>query len=80
MTIHFDFIIIRTLPTFKNFTTQDYSTLIIGYSDMDWGSDPNDRKSFTGYIFIVHGGPVSWRSHDCRSFIDPMLHGKQLQD
>src|SRR5262249_49265791 len=34
-----------------------------GMSDADWASDKNDRKSFTGYIFIVNNGPVSWTSH-----------------
>jgi hypothetical protein len=36
---------------------------IIGYSDADWGSDENDRISYTGYIFMVYGGPASWTSH-----------------
>jgi hypothetical protein len=29
----------------------------------DWGSDENDRISYTGYAFQVHGGPASWSSH-----------------
>jgi hypothetical protein len=36
---------------------------IVGYSDADWGSDENDRISYTGYMFMVHGGPASWTSH-----------------
>jgi len=35
----------------------------IGMSDADWASDKNDRKSFTGYVFYVNNGPVSWSSH-----------------
>ena len=42
---------------------QEQKVTIVGYSDSDWASDPNDRKSCTGYIFMVHGGPVSWTSH-----------------
>ena len=34
-----------------------------GLSDADWASDKNDRKSFTGYVFLVNNGPVSWSSH-----------------
>ncbi len=32
-----------------------------GYSDADFASDPRDRKSFTGYAFIVNGAAVSWK-------------------
>ena len=32
------------------------------YSDADWGNDRNDGKSFTGYVIILAGGPIIWRS------------------
>ena len=32
------------------------------YSDADWASDPNDRRSISGYIFLIGDGPVSWSS------------------
>ena len=35
---------------------------LIGYTDADWGSCKEDRKSTSGYIFLIGGGPVSWRS------------------
>jgi hypothetical protein len=39
----------------------DPSTLIPkGFSDADWGNDPIDRKSVTGIIFSMCGGPISW--------------------
>ena len=34
----------------------------IGYSDSDWGGDLNDRKSTSGYVFLLSGCAVSWRS------------------
>ena len=34
----------------------------VGYSDADWGGDLDDRKSTSGYLFQISGGPVSWRS------------------
>ena len=34
----------------------------VGYSDADWGGDLDDRKSTSGYIFQIAGGPVSWCS------------------
>ena len=35
---------------------------LYGYSDSDWGNDANDRRSFTGYVFLLHDGAVSWQS------------------
>lgn len=35
---------------------------ICGYSDSDWASDVDDRKSTTGYIFKLSGGAISWLS------------------
>ena len=34
----------------------------VGYSNADWAGDREDRKSTSGYIFCIAGGPVSWRS------------------
>jgi transposase InsO family protein len=41
--------------------TDDLS--IIGYADADHGGDKDDRKSTTGYIFMINNGAVSWSSH-----------------
>ena len=35
---------------------------LYGYSDSDWGNDPNDRRSFTGWVFLLHDGAVSWQA------------------
>lgn len=35
---------------------------IEGYSDSDWARDKDSRKSTSGYIFMLNGGPVSWCS------------------
>jgi hypothetical protein len=34
----------------------------LAYSDADWGSNTNDRKSISGYIFQMAGAPISWQS------------------
>lgn len=31
-----------------------------GFSDSDWASDPNNRKSLASYVFLLAKGPVSW--------------------
>ncbi|XP_040987831.1 secreted RxLR effector protein 161-like [Juglans microcarpa x Juglans regia] len=33
-----------------------------GYSDADWASDKDERKSTTGYAFMLSGGAISWCS------------------
>ena len=35
---------------------------LIGYSDADWAGDQNDRKSTSGYLFVMNGAAVSWKS------------------
>ena len=34
----------------------------IGYTDADWEGDQDDRKSTSGYIFLLCGGAISWKS------------------
>ena len=35
---------------------------VIGYSDSDFAGCVDSRKSTSGYVFIMAGGAVSWRS------------------
>lgn len=35
---------------------------LFGYCDADWASDTADRKSTTGYVFMLSSGPISWSS------------------
>lgn len=37
-------------------------TTLLGYTDADWGQDVNDRKSVSGYVFLISGGAISWSS------------------
>ena len=35
---------------------------LVGYSDADWAGDLDSRRSTTGYLFMIGGVPVSWKS------------------
>ena len=39
------------------------STEITGYSDADWAGDVGDRKSTSGYAFLLGGAAISWKSN-----------------
>lgn len=39
------------------------SSECVGYSDADWAGDIGDRKSTSGYMFLLGGAAISWRSN-----------------
>ena len=36
--------------------------ILVGYSDSTWGNDPETRRSVSGFVFLLHGAAVSWKS------------------
>ena len=40
----------------------DIKNKLIGWVDSDFGSDPDKRKSMTGYLMSLNDGTISWRS------------------
>src|SRR5258708_21154438 len=36
--------------------------IIHGFTDSDYAMDPDSRRSVSGAIFLLAGGPISWRS------------------
>ena len=42
---------------------QEHKLIILGHSNSDWTIDSNDRKSFTGYVFMIHDESATWISH-----------------
>jgi hypothetical protein len=42
---------------------------VVGYSDADWGANPNDRKSITSYAFLLGSAPISWASQKQKSMV-----------
>jgi hypothetical protein len=35
---------------------------LVGYTDADWANDTTNRKSISGYAFLLSGGVISWAS------------------
>jgi len=42
--------------------SREHNREIIGYCDSNYGGNIGDRRSTTGYVFIIGGGAVSWCS------------------
>ncbi|XP_051117855.1 secreted RxLR effector protein 161-like [Andrographis paniculata] len=64
---------------------------VIGYSDSDYVGCTDNRKSRSGYMFMLAGGAISWRSAkqsitatstteaECVSCFEASLHGVWLK-
>jgi hypothetical protein len=42
--------------------TANLTPQLVAYTDSDWASNQDDRRSVTGYVFVLSGGPISWAS------------------
>ena len=42
--------------------SSEQEATITAYADSDWGSDPTNRKSITGWVAMLNGDPISWAS------------------
>lgn len=51
-----------TVDVGLKFQRDDMSKQLVGYVDSDYAGDLDKRRSTTGYVFTLAGGPVSWRS------------------
>jgi len=40
---------------------------LIGFADADWGGCVIDRRSFSGYVFMLSGAAISWKSQKQRT-------------
>lgn len=45
-----------------NFTYSRMEKTLSCFTDSDWGSNIVDRKSYSGYIVFLAGGPIAWES------------------
>lgn len=42
--------------------SKDGNPNIVSFTDSDWASDEDDRRSCTGHAFVKQGGAISWNS------------------
>ena len=57
---------LRGTPNHGILYSKDGPNTCIGYTDADWAGDVDDRKSTSGYLFMLCGGAISWRSQKQR--------------
>uniref|UniRef100_A0A2N9GFK1 CCHC-type domain-containing protein n=1 Tax=Fagus sylvatica TaxID=28930 RepID=A0A2N9GFK1_FAGSY len=44
------------------FSRQSGTNSVVGYVDADYACEVDDRRSTTGYVFTLSGGPICWKS------------------
>ena len=44
------------------FSRQPRTNSVVGYVDADYASEVDNRRSTTGYVFTLSGGPICWKS------------------
>lgn len=44
-----------------NYSKSSTSSSPIGFCDADWGRDPSDRRSVSGYVFTLANGAIDWK-------------------
>ena len=49
-----------------------------GYTDSDFQSDPDDRKSTSGFVFTLNGGAVCWKSSKQGSTADSTTEAEYI--
>jgi hypothetical protein len=56
--------VMRYLKGSKEYTLvyEGNITLLSGYTDADWGGDPDTRRSTSGYVFNIGSAAISWSS------------------
>jgi hypothetical protein len=51
---------------------------LVGYADADWAQDCQDRKSTTGFVFCMNGGPIVWKSRRQTSVATSTLEAEYM--
>ena len=52
--------------------------ILVGYSDADWASDIDARKSQSGYVFYLNGSPISCASNKQSAVALPLVESEYV--
>jgi hypothetical protein len=58
--------------------TSELIPQLVGYTDSDWASNKDDRRSVTGYVFVLCGGPISWASRRQRTVAQSSVEAEYM--
>jgi transposase InsO family protein len=50
-----------------NRSKESQDCIVSGYSDADWATSIDDRRSISGWVFLAAGGAISWQSQRQKS-------------
>ena len=56
----------------------DEELRVRGYTDSGFQSDPDDSKAQSGYMFILNGGAISWRSSKQGTVADSTMEAEYV--
>jgi hypothetical protein len=52
--------------------------ILTGYCDASWADNPENARSTTGFVFMLAGGPVAFRSHLQRSVASSTMEAEYM--
>jgi hypothetical protein len=52
--------------------------VITGYTDASFQTDQDDSKSQSGYVFMINGGAVSWKSSKQETVADSTIEAEYI--
>ncbi|KAJ9547812.1 hypothetical protein OSB04_020355 [Centaurea solstitialis] len=68
----------RTKDMFLLYGGQERDLCIQGYTDASFQTDRDDYKSQSGYVFVLNGGAVSWKSYKQSTIADSTTESEYI--
>ena len=56
----------------------DEELVVIGYTDASFQSDKDDSKSQSGFVFMINGGDVTWKSSKQETVVDSTTEAEYI--
>lgn len=68
----------RTKDMFLLYGGQERDLCVQGYTDASFQTDRDDYKSQSGYVFVLNGGAVSWKSYKQSTIADSTTESEYI--